>query len=287
MQHVPNTGSESRDADRLTTAGSVARCRGSYREAEELLSEALEVAERTSGFRSLWVAEILNELGMVCKYFGRFDEGRRHYERALAIVLAELGPRAPDVAAIYHNLGGLEHACQDFRAAEPYAREAIRIRAQALGPEHIDVARDKAAHAAILAALGCREHAAAIFREAIGIFQSAGDEHEVAVNLNNLAAVVQDQGQLKEAERLYRQALRVKERTLGPAHPETALTFSNLAVNYERQGRHEDAERLFKRALELLEEHLQPGHPAIHACRRNYANLLRGLNRNDGTPARA
>ena len=267
----------------LEALGALARARGRYQQAEGLLEEALELAERLSGPESLQVAGVLNELGMVCKYSGRFDDGREHYDRALAILTSRIGPEASDVAAIYHNLGGLEHARGDFAAAEPYARSAVSIRERALGPAHIAVAADKAAHAAILDALGQHDQAAASFQEAIDTFEQelGPDHHEVAVNLNNLAAALQRRGQLDQAAHLYQRALAAKEHTLGPDHPETALTLNNLAVNYKRQGRHADAERTFRRALELLDGQVQPDHPAIQACLRNYARLLRALHRDD------
>lgn len=267
----------------LEALGGLARVRGRYQQAEGLLEEALELAERLSGPESLQVAGVLNELGMVCKYSGRFDDGRDHYDRALAILTSRLGPETSDVAAIYHNLGGLEHARGDFAVAEPYGRAAVRIRERALGPAHIAVAADKAAHAAILDALGQHDQAANSFREAIDTFERVlgPDHHEVAVNLNNLAAALQRRGELDQAAHLYQRALAAKEHTLGPDHPETALTLNNLAVNYKRQGRHADAERTFKRALDLLDGQVQLDHPAIQACVRNYAGLLRALHRDD------
>jgi tetratricopeptide (TPR) repeat protein len=270
-------------ADVLEALGALARARGRYPEADQLLLDALELAERIYGPQSLQVAGVLNELGMVCKFSGRFADGRRYYDRTLAILTSRIGPEAPDVAAVYHNIGGLEHARGDFAAAEPYARAAVTLRERSLGPEHIAVAADKAAHAAILDALGQHDRAAIAFREAIDTFERflGPDHHDVAVNQNNLAAVVQRQGRLDEAEQLYERALAAKERTLGPDHPETALTLNNLAVNYKRQGRHEDAERTFKRALELLDAQLQPDHPAIRACLRNYAQLLHAVHRDD------
>ena len=68
------------------------------------------------------------------------------------------------------------------------------------------------------------------------------DHHEVAVNCNNLAAVLERRGPLVEAEALYQRALGAKERTLGPDHPALALTLNNLAVNHRRQGHHREAE---------------------------------------------
>ena len=99
----------------------------------------------------------------------------------------------------------LRLAALEAAAAEPYAPTAVTIRARALGPGHVAVAADKAAHPAIVDALGEHDQAATAFLEAIDTFERVlgPDHHEVAVNLNNLAAVRQRQGRLDEAERLY------------------------------------------------------------------------------------
>ena len=266
----------------LEALGALARARGRYQEAEGLLEEALELAERLTGPESLQVAGVLNELGMVCKYSGRFDDGREHYDRALAILTSQIGPEASDVAAIYHNLGGLEHARGDFAAAEPYARSAVK---SVNGPSDQRTSQSPQTRRRMLRSWtrsgnttkpnllpGSDRHLRAVL---------GPDHHEVAVNLNNLAAVLQRRGQLDQAAHLYQRALAAKEHTLGPDHPEIALTLNNLAVNYKHQGRHADAELTFKRALELLDGQVQPDHPAIQACLRNYARLLRALHRDD------
>ncbi len=55
------------------------------------------------------------------------------------------------------------------------------------------------------------------------------DHYEIAVNLNNLAAVMEATGKAEEAEHLYRRALELKKRLFGPEHPEVALTAKNLS----------------------------------------------------------
>jgi len=56
---------------------------------------------------------------------------------------------------------------------------------------------------------------------ALSVFERVyGPEHyDIAVNLNNLAAVYQATGRGEEAEQRYRRALAIFERTLEPRHP--------------------------------------------------------------------
>ncbi len=47
--------------------------------------------------------------------------------------------------------------------------------------------------------------------------------------LNNLAELYYGQGEYAEAESLYRRALAIQERVLGPEHPDVAASVNNLA----------------------------------------------------------
>ncbi len=57
-----------------------------------------------------------------------------------------------------------------------------------------------------------------------------------ATHLNNLAMVIQAQGRYEEAEEIYRQALEILNRLLGPEHPYTKGVKENLEI-VEREAR--------------------------------------------------
>jgi hypothetical protein len=57
-----------------------------------------------------------------------------------------------------------------------------------------------------------------------------GSEHpEVAADLDDLALLLQAQGDLASARPLYERALAICEKAPGPKHPDTARTLNNLA----------------------------------------------------------
>ena len=68
---------------------------------------------------------------------------------------------------------------------------------------------------------------------------------------NNLASLYQTQGRYAEAEPLYKRALAIREKALGPDHPTVATSSNNLAHSYDAQGRYAEAEPLYKRALAI------------------------------------
>ncbi len=201
----------------------------------------------------------MNELGIVCKYTGRFDEGRALYERALTLV----PPDSVEAAAILHNLGGIEHARGRYAEAEVPARRAVEIRACALGADHVDVAADRAALAAIVDGLGRADEAAALLRDALLVFERGREQHEVGVTLANLAAIAHKRGDHAEAERLHRRALAIKEATLGADHPELAITLANLATTLRAAGRPDEAIQFDRRAHTLLDGRVAADHPTL------------------------
>ena len=71
----------------------------------------------------------------------------------------------------------------------------------------------------------------------------------LAATLNNLAERYKEEGRYADAEPLYKRALAIREKALGPDHPDVAQSLNNLADLYTAQGRYADAEPLYKRAL--------------------------------------
>jgi tetratricopeptide (TPR) repeat protein len=70
--------------------------------------------------------------------------------------------------------------------------------------------------------------------------------------LNNLANLYQKQGRLAEAEPLHRRALGIREKALGPEHPDVGASLDNLAGLYRAQGKLDEALTLARRATGLL-----------------------------------
>jgi CHAT domain-containing protein len=77
----------------------------------------------------------------------------------------------------------------------------------------------------------------------------------------------------------------MREKALGPNHPDVALSLNNLASLYSSQGRYDDAEPLYKRSLGIWEKTLGPDHPSLGFFMDNLAELYRTQGRYaDGLP---
>jgi tetratricopeptide (TPR) repeat protein len=82
-----------------------------------------------------------------------------------------------------------------------------------------------------------------------------------------------------EAKALFRRALSIDEKALGPEHSAVFQILGNLGMTYYLDGRYQDAEPIFLRALKIGEQSLGPAHPEVITTLAGYAALLRKLHR--------
>ncbi|MFH1146747.1 MAG: tetratricopeptide repeat protein [Pseudomonadota bacterium] len=88
----------------------------------------------------------------------------------------------------------------------------------------------------------------------IGVLREAETLEQEAVRLHK-------QGRYAEAIPYAERVLVIREKTLGPEHPDTAISLNNLAGLYRSLGDYAKAEPLYKRALAIKEQVLGPEHP--------------------------
>ncbi len=90
--------------------------------------------------------------------------------------------------------------------------------------------------------------------------QTTNDER-IAFYNNEVGDFLILNARYKGAEPLLRRALAIREKVLGPEHPDTAITLGNLSTLYYRKGDYKGAEPLYRRALAIREKVLGPEHP--------------------------
>ena len=98
---------------------------------------------------------------------------------------------------------------------------------------------------------------------------------ESALRLNVLANVYRSQGLYSYAEAIVNDLLEMRQRTLGPDHPEIATHLNNLAYLYGEQGKYSEAEPLYLRALAIMETARGADHPDVGAGLNNLAGIYR------------
>src|SRR4051812_33921989 len=113
-----------REASAFIRFGDRHRRAGDLKAAERAYRAALAVAERHLPADHPLTARARNDLGVLLKYLGGFEEAATLYERARRSLVATLGPEHPEVATVLHNIGGLAHAAGRPADGEAAARDA-------------------------------------------------------------------------------------------------------------------------------------------------------------------
>ena len=87
-------------------------------------------------------------------------------------------------------------------------------------------------------------------------------------------------GEYPKAEPLLQEALRIRQKVLGPEHPDTALSLNNLGGLYRVMGQYDKAEPLFQEALRIRQKVLGPEHPDTATSLNNLAELYHDMGAN-------
>jgi tetratricopeptide (TPR) repeat protein len=245
--------------------------KGDYGAAESSLRQALQLLRNdptNPECLALW-----NELGMVLKYSGKYDQAERCYRVALRHSYKRFRGAEQQFfrANLYHNLGGLEHSRARFTRAENYARKGLELRLKCCASDTLAVAQDRAALGAILHGRSKYADCERNSMQALGIYrhQYGASHPQIAVVLNNLAALCHATGRPRRAESYYRAALKMKRRWLGRSHPDLAVTMNNLALLFQSQGRKRAAQCWMEKALRIVESTLGDSHPSTIGVRQN------------------
>ena len=96
---------------------------------------------------------------------------------------------------------------------------------------------------------------------------------------NNVGTVLDARGDLDQAAVQYRRALTIKERVLGPKHPDVAMSLNNLALTLSSGNRREEALGMFNRGIDIIGETLGWQHVDMALQLANRAELLNQLGR--------
>ncbi len=274
----------SSDPEIATSLSRLARfyhIRGKFAEAELLYRKALSIREQVLGSEHAATASILNNLGGFYCEQGKFDQGEPLFRQALAIRERVLGLEHPDTVTNISNLGTVYCEQGNFALAEPLLKQALSIREKMLGPKHPYTLAILNNLAVILYRQRKYDETEPLFRRVVEMREQVlGPEHpDTGESFGNLGELYTEQGKFAEAEPLLKRALGILEKILGPEHRLVAQPLGNLAeVSYAR-GHYAQAENFYRRALAIWEETSWLDQPEVSRQLRNYANLLRQMNR--------
>jgi tetratricopeptide (TPR) repeat protein len=100
---------------------------------------------------------------------------------------------------------------------------------------------------------------------------------EEALQLNQQVLQLLNQGQYAAAMPFAERSLAIREKVLGPEHPDVAQSLNNLAELYRKLGNYSQAEPLYQRSLAILEKVMGKEHPLVALSLNNLALLYQEM----------
>ena len=207
---------------------------------------------------------VRNAIGTTYEGLGLFEPAERQLRTA--IDLGSRSGRNPVLLAdTTARLVNVLYKAGKYAEATPVAREAVRLRTEALGPRHRDTATSLDDLGAVLLETADAAAAEALMREALAIRREVlgPSDPQLAVSLNNLGFVLQGQREMQQAEAMFRESLAIDRARLGNEHPEVAIKLVNLSRLMMDQEEPEPAEAFAREAVEIRRKVLGNEHPAL------------------------
>lgn len=258
----------------LTTIASVYDSLGQYQDAVPILQQSLALQGQSRDRTRL---DTLLEEGRALSGSGDLHGADAPLREALALAQSQFGAASQETGRAMRELGRLRHQQGSFMEAKAlYVRSLDILESTQAPPTEISALLDD------LAQVYAREQQWALakqtYERALEVDRRVlGDDHpRVAMHLQNLAFVMQNLGDLKKAESLYRDAIRRKEHAYGSGDVQTAAAKGNYGSLLEREGRFSEAEPLLRSALSLTLAQYGPNHRFV-----GYAHVSLGMLLND------
>lgn len=196
-------------ANSLNNLAELYRSQERYTEAEPLYERSLHIWEQHLGTDYTNVATSLNNLALLYQAQGRYAEAAPLYRRLLSIrEQQQLDSNHPNVAIILNNLESF------YRTQEQYVKAARNYYDVAL--QHQEKRQYSQAESLYQQALTVREQ------------WLGSDHLDVALSLNSLAVLYYSQESYAEAEPLYLRAITILVNQLGANHPNTQTCKQNF-----------------------------------------------------------
>jgi DNA-binding CsgD family transcriptional regulator/tetratricopeptide (TPR) repeat protein len=193
--------------------GYVARLRGDYERAQELVEDSLAFSREVDD--KFGIADVLIELGAVSAFLGDHERAREYTEEGIALC-RELG-YGLQLANLLGNLGLMSLLEGDYERGVALNEEAAALSRERGYKGGIAFSLDMQGWVALLQ--GDHERARISYRESLTLCKELGDKMVAVGSLDGLACISAAEGASERAARLFG-AARVLGEAVGPLTPE-------------------------------------------------------------------
>jgi tetratricopeptide (TPR) repeat protein len=225
-------------------------------------------------------ATLLDTVGTVYMGLGLYRQARPLLERALATRHRLRDADPLEISESLVHLADLQSEQAEYAAAEKAYREAAKLRAANPQSQRSQIILANSLHGLgiVLDHQGHSKEAERSYREALALqHQLYGETHrDIARTLDDLAQAIYDEGDLKSAIALMREAVAMQRELLGAApHPDLADAINDLAMLVEYNGDYAESASLYRESIAMYRRLYGDKHPRIASGLNNLAQTLK------------
>ena len=206
--------------------------RGQYREAQNLILDALPRSRRVLGEDNPLTLNFAIDLASSLSLAGNLEAARQLNESTVSHCRQFLGDDATTTLGCAQNLAGNLHALGEIQKARELNEDILTRRRRILGMDHPDTLSSAVSLSADLRALGEVQAARELDQDTLSRYRRVlGDDHpDTLKSASNLALDLHLLGEIQAARELHEATLSRYRRVLGDDHPDTVKSASNLAA---------------------------------------------------------
>ncbi len=276
-QRLSGTHSESVAITRVNLA-SLLRQSGRLAEALTCADRAVAMLTRLHGQDDPGLITALNNRAKVLESMRREGEALESLRQALSLGRRLLGDPHLTVALVKNNMANLLDD-EDPQEATRLASEALQARRAILPAQHPDIGASLEVLGSCARERGDPQAAIACYTEALSIYRALGLRSDEAGAHNHLGLIAHDAGDLREAERNYRMALKLLE-GIGHGRSRQAVTLTNnLAMALKELGDLPGALEMAQRVMRLRQSLYAEFPVRVATATHNVASILEAMGR--------
>jgi serine/threonine-protein kinase len=267
-------------AKTISNLANIIYYQGNYEEAKELYERCMAIRKKALGSIHPDVANTLDNIGILFHAQGKLDEAISYYEQALEIRKISLGENHPDVAQSYDSVALIYHEKEQYEDAISYYKKSLETLEKTLGPDHalLPITLHDLANAYQMTEN--ETEAEKLHKRGLKIREDnwGSDHYRTYKSLEELGHFYMEEARYEEAEKNYRRALKILEKE-DRMEERLGELMSNLGYTLAMLEKYREAEEYYKQALVILEDALGKDNFQTQETMKNYATLLRKLNR--------
>lgn len=249
-------------AEALVQKAELHRARGEKKKAHECLEDACGIEGVPATARVDY--RRFEKLAISCRERHKHARSLEHYQTALAKLQAAFPSERGLVGSLVGSIGLVFKEQRDFEQAEEWLKRALKVKEQALGTDHVNLAFTHTDLGNMYSILGKVEDAREHLDRALQLRRAAlaPTDPLLATSLGNLARVYNMTGDLQQAAALLKQALDVL-RPIRPMHAHVPLLLSNLAELHGKMGHHREAVEYGNESIAIKRATLERNHGSL------------------------